>query len=91
VLRSPPDEEQRMTDQDLEEMAGITLAHTALLTTLMATLQTRKVISQADVNEICDLALVGLENTDHLRPKTYAEARKVMEGMAQTMGGKLTT
>lgn len=76
-----------MTDQDLEETAGITLAHTSLLTTLLATLQARKVITQADVNEICDLALVGLENSQHYRPTTYAEARKVMEGFAQTMGG----
>ena len=79
-----------MTDQDFFETAGMTLAHTSLLTTLLATLQSRGVFSQADVNEVVDLALVGVENTAEGHPAVLSEARKTLESFARTMGGKVT-
>jgi hypothetical protein len=74
-------------EEDVEETAGVVLTHTAVLTTLIETMKHRGLISQADVNQILDLALVGLENSEAVRPPTFRAARRVMEEMIETMGG----
>lgn len=78
-----------MADKDLMETAGLTLAHSALLTTLMATLQNRGIITQADVNEIIDCALVGMETAERENPPLFGSARRQLESFAETMGGKI--
>jgi hypothetical protein len=81
-----------MTEQqiaDFEETAGIVLAHSALLTSMFGVLKNRRLLDQATVNEVFDLALVGLETAHHGRPTTFRIARQVLEEMAQAMGGKV--
>jgi hypothetical protein len=81
-----------MTEQqisDFEETAGIVLAHSALMTSVLGVLKSRGLIDQATVNEMIDLALVGLEAASELRPATFGRARQVLEELSRTMGGPL--
>lgn len=82
-----------MSDQlskDVEEVGAYVLAHTALMTSMLGVLKNHGLVSQADINEIADLALVGLETADQPRPALFAEARKIVETFAGNMAGPRT-
>ncbi len=80
---------------DVEETASIVLAHSALLTSMMGMLLNKRLIDRTVVNEVFDLALVGLETTQarqtaHApRRQTLQQARIVLEEMAQEMRGEV--
>lgn len=79
---------------EVEETASIVLAHSALLTSMMGVLLNRQLIDQAVVNEMFDLALVGLENAQERhavhRQLTFQGARRVLEEMAGEMAGRVS-
>lgn len=80
-----------MDDQlrtDVRELAGITMAHSNLLVTLMGLLKARGLISQDDINEVVDLALFAAENSEPMRPDIREETRAVLEDFGRTVGGK---
>lgn len=80
---------------EVEETASIVLAHSALLTSMMGVLLNRRLIDQVVVNEVFDLALVGLETAQDRHPVavhrqlTFQGARRVLEEMAHDMAGQI--
>lgn len=55
---------------------------------MLGVMKNRGLITQADINEICDLALVGAENMADVRPDVHAEMRQSLESFGRIMGGK---
>jgi hypothetical protein len=80
-----------MTEQEaeeFEELSGLLMAQTSLMTTLLGVMQNKGLLNQATVNEIIDLALVGVEASEHCRPSAFRYARRSLENFSRTMGGR---
>lgn len=76
-------------EEDLVKTSGVVIAHGALLTALLTSLQHKGLLDQAEVNHIVDMALVGVETAEGLHPGIRHIARKHLEGFAENMGGKV--
>lgn len=70
-----------------EAHAGLLLAHTSLISTLITALRERGVFSQADVNTIFDCAITAAETATGLSFEAQARARRILELIGEELGG----
>lgn len=70
-----------------ETHAGLLLAHTSLISTLITALRERGVFSQADVNTIFDCAITAAETATGLSFEAQARARRILELIGEELGG----
>jgi hypothetical protein len=75
-------------EDEIEVLSGSLLAHTAMMTAVLSILQRKGVLSQVDVNDIVDTALLGAETASGLNPRVRDEARKMLEQTAKHLGGR---
>lgn len=79
----------KLLEEEVRDLSAVVLSHTALLTSMWGVLKSRGLLDQAAINEIVDLALVGIENAQAAQPEVFEVARQVLEMNARNMGGEV--
>lgn len=74
-------------EEKVEAQAGVLLAHTALFAGVLGVLRQSGALTQAQVNQAFDIALVGLENAPEISPEVNRHARGFLDGLAAQMAG----
>lgn len=82
------EETVRALADHVEAQAGVTLAHTALIASVISTFKAKGLIAQDDVNAIYDHALTGAENATEITAEVSRRARMILELMAGGMAGQ---
>lgn len=74
-------------EEKIEAQGGILLAHTSLFAGVLGVLRQSGALTQAQVNQAFDAALVGLENAPEISPEVNRQARDFLDRLAGEMVG----
>lgn len=72
--------------EEAEAQHAVGLVNTLMVTSLMATLQAKGVLTQADRFGVMDLAMTGAETATGMEPEVAMRVRRILELIAVEMG-----